>query len=55
MKYKLVCRKLETGQEIFTVDQYDNEREANYMAEILNTHTNPNCESHWFVEPLYYN
>jgi hypothetical protein len=49
--YKVVCRNQE-GEEIFTVQEYNTEWEAQAMAMILNH--DKESPNRWTVEPLYY-
>lgn len=59
-RYKLVCRNRDL-EEIFTVEGYETEREAQDMLDILNTsrrlegNAQQTEQATWYIEPLHYN
>lgn len=52
-RYTLVCRNRDL-EEIFTVEGYETEREAQDMLDILNK-SEVQTENTWRIEPLFYN
>jgi hypothetical protein len=52
-RFKLVCRNADL-EEIFTIEGYETEREAQDMLDTLNR-TDVHTENTWRIEPLRYN
>lgn len=53
IRYRLLCTN-QSGEEIFTIEGYESESEAQAMLDLLNKTEGPE-EHTWTLEPLRYN